>query len=137
VLVGIVKFGGAMDRFLLSFCVVAFGIGLGFGQERADATVGRYHTAQVNQRHLTLIDTTTGECWVEDNGRRWIDLKFPTKETKVTDGKVGRFRLEVLRSEEAELPSLVVCDTADGRCWRADYLPESMTWQALGSPRGK
>ena len=126
-----------MHKFVLLFCFVALGNAPVHGQERADAPVGRYQVAQVTPADFATIDTTTGECWVVVDDR-WIGLKFPIKDTKVTDGKVGRFRLDVLRAPRAgELPSLVVCDTAGGRCWRADYLPESMTWRALGSPRGK
>jgi hypothetical protein len=125
-----------MHKFVLPFCVVALGTTPVLGDERADAPVGRYQVVPVTPEDFAVIDTTTGECWVADDDR-WIDLKFPTKGTKVTDGKVGRFRLEVLRSKGANLRSLVVCDTADGRCWRADYLPESMNWRPHGSPRKK
>jgi hypothetical protein len=125
-----------MHKFVVLFCVVAFGNAPVCGDEKADAPVGRYQVVPVTPEDFVVIDTTSGECWVRDGGR-WIDLKFPTKDTKVTDGKVGRFRLDVLRSKESNLKSLVVCDTADGRCWRSDYLPAAMEWQAEGSPRKK
>jgi hypothetical protein len=125
-----------MRYLLLPFCVVALSAAPAVGQEKAGSPVGRYQTAQVMPAHFALIDTTTGECWVEDDAK-WIDLKFPVKETKVTAGRVGRFRLDALRDKEGKSISLVVCDTADGRCWRADYYPESMKWRAVGSPGGK
>jgi hypothetical protein len=125
-----------MHRFVLLFCVVAFAIAPVCGEEKPDAPVGRYQVVPVRSADFAVIDTTSGECWVEDDDR-WIDLKFPTKDTKVTDGKVGRFRLNVLEAKGGNLKSLVVCDTADGRYWRADFLPASMDWQAHDSPRKK
>jgi hypothetical protein len=133
----VVRSGGTMHKFVLLFCVVAFVTAPVCGEEKADAPVGRYQVVPVTPEYFAVIDTTTGECWVED-GDRWIDLRFPTKDTKVIDGKVGRFRLDALRSKlGGNLKSLVVCDTTDGRCWRADYLPASMEWQAHDSPRKK
>jgi hypothetical protein len=125
-----------MSKFVLAVGVVALSLGSGLGQEKAVAPVGRYQIAQVMPAHFALIDTTTGACWVEDHGK-WIDLKFPVADTKVTDGRAGRFRLDALRDQEGKSVSLIVCDTADGRCWRSDYYPESMKWQAVGSPRGR
>jgi hypothetical protein len=125
-----------MNSFVLPFCVVAFGFAPTFAQEGAESSVGRYQVVQVMPTHFALIDTTTGECWAEDDGR-WIDLKFPVKDTKVTDGKPHRFRLTALLDKEGKSVSLVVCDTVSGRSWRADYDPASMNWRSINAPRPK
>lgn len=110
------------------------------GEEKSVAPIGRYQnqTVQVTvaQAQLVLIDTTTGECWIEGGGR-WLDLKFPTKDTKVADGRPGRFQLAVLRDKDGRENSLVVYDTTNGRYWRSPWDPTAMKWQAIDSPRGK
>jgi hypothetical protein len=124
-----------MRAFIVPVCVAVLGAVPAPGREGPAAPTDRYETVQVMPAQFALVDTTSGECWVEDHGR-WVDLKFPVKDTKVADGKPGRFRLRALRDKEGNAVSLVVHDTTDGRCWRSDY-NETMNWQAVRSPRGK
>lgn len=120
----------------LLVCLMASGGIPARGQDEADKRVGRYQVVPVTPAHFVMIDTTTGECWTEDDGK-WLDLKFPVKETKVAQGDRGRFRLEPIRNKDGETTALVVCDTVVGRCWRAGYDPGSMIWRAIPSPRPK
>jgi hypothetical protein len=111
-----------MHKFVLLFCFVALGNAPVHGQERADAPVGRYQVAQVTPADFATIDTTTGECWVVVDDR-WIGLKFPIKDTKVTDGKVGRFRLDVLWAPRASYSLQLLDSLTPTQSARRQYLP--------------
>lgn len=102
------------------------------------ADTGRYQIARGVTGPALMIDTTTGECWARDSDdTKWIDLRFPVKETKVDKGTAGRFRLEPLVGLKGLAESVVVWDTTDGRCWTANYDPYLMKWKAIPSPRSK
>jgi hypothetical protein len=112
-----------------------------FGQPQP--TVGRFEVvagpAPTGDSSFYLIDTTTGRCWwlrTEREEWDWGDLQFPIKETKVENGGVGRFRLTVTPPKRGsdEAVSLVVSDTASGRCWgwRGNF-----QWRVIPAPPSK
>lgn len=105
---------------------------------------GRFQTAQPDDDGgYALIDTTSGECWLcQNGGTGWIDLAFPVKDTGVSDGTTGRFSVQYSRRHDKDrgrnIYHFVICDTATGRCWNGLKLDEDKaSWSNLGPPKRK
>jgi hypothetical protein len=110
-------------------------------QDKPEAGIGRYDIVCTEDDRMWMIDTTTGECWSREVKEafkevKWVSLKFPVIDTKVTKGACGRFRLRGNNKGDEEV---TVWDTVDGRCWRR-YQPimgGGPKWELIPSPASK